>query len=498
MKRAKNQLLSSIKLGIEELILFLIVILNLFDFLEFISPEWDYIKKIISWTAIGILLYRAKLSKLFVGEDNSTNDLILLLGYFLLIIKDLISYASSAINNVSSFLEPFFSFLISNTLQLELIGLYLGIFCLLFVSIRLTFSKKNTHHSILKLISPKLILKKDRSLKFYSKKFLFSFFIVLAFFVIVFSLIMSWLAIAIDAPLLIIGLFSYLLFVLKYRKHFSSGSFLSKFGNFGDKFYTRFIEQLKYKRSALRIITGMLVLHLITDAFTYIMPMLLGFGDKLFIGLLSNSHPWFVDLILSQATNIFSIIILLGIYLFSIAGIIFLLSAPVVLFLALYNKKTFTLKRSFLAFIVTSLIVLVSSQTIKIISLKQTRIYGVDIFAKLIDFSINQASIILFGSVALGIIVFFLAKNNKFKQILDLVLLFVIQIWFLIYVASFYLSIFRYYIFTIPLLASNSFIVIAIFLSFLFIISSAFYLFGLLFFIEDTHFHSKQIILEKK
>src|SRR3989338_1652799 len=80
----------------EELILLLIIFLNIDDFLELISPEWDYIKKIISWTALGYLLYKASLTHLFFGEKHKRLDLMLVLAYFFMTMKNFINYAHIA------------------------------------------------------------------------------------------------------------------------------------------------------------------------------------------------------------------------------------------------------------------------------------------------------------------------------------------------------------------------------------------------------------------
>ena len=499
MKRGQKRVVKAIDIGIEEALLLLIIILNIFDAFEFISPAWDYIKKIISWSALGVILYRAKISKIFTGVANSFNDLLLLFGYFFLIIKDLVSYAASALPETSSFLEPFFSSLVNNASQIELVGLYLGIVCLVFASIRLAFSKSTEHHSVMKLLSPKLNALKNINFKSYAKRFGLMFFIVMVFFVVVFSLVMSWLAIAIDAPLLMIGLFLYLFFVVKHKGAFSPASFLAKFGNYGEKVYTNFIRQLKYRRSALRVVSAMLVLHLVTDAFTYMMPMILGFGDRLYLGLLSTPHSWFVNLISSQFIGgIGQALLLTGIYLFSILGMLFLLGAPIVLLVGLKKKKAFRLSRWFLGLIVTSLTVLLGSQVIRVISLRNSPIYGVDIFAQTLRISQSTATYVLLGGILLGLIVYIISSFKKIRHSLDIILLLLVQLWFIIYVALFFLSIYKYYVLVLPLLFTNSLIVAALFFIVLFIITAAFYLFGTLFFVEDTHRHSRQLIAENR
>ena len=85
---------------IEEIILAIIILLNVFDFLEMLSPSVDYIKKIISWTALGYLLYKASLTKVFFGSSNKKLDLVLIVSYFLLILNKVLFYANLALHEL--------------------------------------------------------------------------------------------------------------------------------------------------------------------------------------------------------------------------------------------------------------------------------------------------------------------------------------------------------------------------------------------------------------
>ena len=229
--------------GIEEIILLSIIILNIFDFFEIISPEFDYIKKIISWTAMGLLLYRINLSKLFIGKKSKQTNILLLTGYFMFIVKDLISYAKSSLDSINTiWLKQFFEVLVNNGSTIEILFLYVGIITLIFASIRLSVlvdkkekeNKKNIYSLLIKLIQKINIKKrKKNNSKPLIKRICIIFFITISFFVVVFNLMVEWLGIAIDAPVLMIGIITYLFFIIKYHKSFNPKSFLYRFGNFG-------------------------------------------------------------------------------------------------------------------------------------------------------------------------------------------------------------------------------------------------------------------------
>ena len=61
----------------------------------------DYSKKIISWGALGYLLYSASLSKIFFGVKNKNLDLMLVLSYFMLIFNKITGYAFAAVVEIN-------------------------------------------------------------------------------------------------------------------------------------------------------------------------------------------------------------------------------------------------------------------------------------------------------------------------------------------------------------------------------------------------------------
>ncbi len=85
---------------IEELVLTLLILLNVFDFFEYLPADLDYIKKIISWSALGYLLYKASLTRIFFNEKHAHIDIILILSYFMLIFKNLVLFSSEVVEDL--------------------------------------------------------------------------------------------------------------------------------------------------------------------------------------------------------------------------------------------------------------------------------------------------------------------------------------------------------------------------------------------------------------
>jgi len=66
---------------IEEIILLFIILLNIMDFLEILPGDLDYAKKIISWSALGYLLYKASLTRIFFNNKHKFVDFALIISY---------------------------------------------------------------------------------------------------------------------------------------------------------------------------------------------------------------------------------------------------------------------------------------------------------------------------------------------------------------------------------------------------------------------------------
>lgn len=501
MGRENSGFMGRFNLGIEEIILLGIIILNVFDVLEMLSPEWDYVKKIVSWTALGMVLYKSQLSKLFSGIKKSLIDGLLLTGFFTLIVKDLVSYSKTAFeSSTGSFLQSFFSVIITNSTTINVFSIYIGVFILLFASIRLSFIKSNDSSSIFKILRIEQKENQKVSFPIFLKRIVIIFLVVLAFFLIVFNLLVQWLAIAIDAPLLMIGIIFYLVIVFKKHKKISASSFLFRFGNFGNVFYKKFINHLKDPRDALRILSGILVLHLITDALTFLMPLLFGIGDALYLSLIPHSYPsiWFM---LSSQLYLFSSqgILVLGeiflSYLLSVFALLVLLGGPVLLMIGLYTHKSFRLPKFVVALSLSSLVPLLGLGLVSISSLKNQGVFGVDFYLNTLqNTSLLLPILIMFGVLFFSFIIVLSIK--KLRVYIDSFFVFVLQLWFVIYMGMYAYSVLSYFVNSIDSLFSSKMWLLLLFFILTGFITFLFYLVGTIFFVEDTHTHTHSIIKE--
>lgn len=497
--KKEKKTLTKFEVGIEEIILITIILLNVFDMLKILSPEWDYVKKIISWTALGMIFYKINLTKIFCGYENKKIDLILLIGYFSLIIKNFISYAFVAIHEESNLLTPLYRIIIDNFVQINIFSIYVGIILLAIASIYFSLKLGVKKPSILyHLHETDKSEKKDEKNKYKNKlqnenkiennkeylneikhiKKFFSFFIVSSlFFVGVFNLIMEWLAISIDAPLLVSGLAIYFFLIFKNRDKFKVGTFLNKFGNFGEKFYENILEHLKYKKSLVLVVGGILTLHMFTDMFNYIWAYIFNLFDPLYHSIINTEK---ISLITLYLDNIFNLsitesIVIFLIYLLNIIGIIFLLGYSTYLWYAMYKKKKIHQNKYLNSILITSIIFTIFHPLFSFKLISNSGIYGIKIYTNMI--SLNN----LFFSILISILMLMFLFSNKAKlnNFFDKFLIVTSQIFFLYYVLMFFYSICTYYIITIINFVEMANFILFMFFTLLFVSNILFYFVGI-------------------
>lgn len=485
------------EIGIEEIILFIIIVLNILDVFEVIGGDLDYIKKIISWVALGLLMYKVKLSKLFVGRDSKWLDFALIMGYFLLTIKNLVSYAAVELEGATVFLKEFFEFLVSHAASIEIWGIYVGLVILLFVSIHLSF-KYISNPSLMHLIHAKESKPKD------FKDFLFRlvtvFGVVLSFFLVFFNLIMEWLAIAIDAPLLMIGLATYVFFLVKHKEHFSQKSFLKRFGDYGSSLYESVLKGIQYRKTFFKTISAMIILHMLTDTYAFVWPYIVGFGDRLYSGLLSSAHVSAFELFSSQIRNLpFIEIFSLGlIYLGNCVALLFFLLFPVYSWFVFYKNRTVHPKPLQLSILVSSLVMFFLAPTFKISPLFGEQLFGVDILGQTATSSFSFLSVVIVA-LAAGLFIELYASHIEHEKWVLLLLLFVSQAFLVIYMGFYLFSISSFYVSTLVFVFFKSMYVLLFFFGLLFLITILFYILGVGQFVLTTFRHfMEHVSLERK
>ncbi|MCH8003149.1 MAG: hypothetical protein IH934_00825 [Nanoarchaeota archaeon] len=467
---------------LEEVILILIIILNILDFFEILPADIDFAKKIISWTALGYILYKASLTKIFFNNQKRSVDILLIISYFMLIFKNIIIFSSGIIDEFFVFYD-FQKFILNNSPILEFYSLIIGSILILILaiysSIYIDVKKPSLMHIIHEEGKPKTLYK-------YFIRIITVYLVYIAFFVVVFNFVMEWLAIAIDAPIIMIALLFYLFIVIRHYRKYNAESLIYRIGEFGEKFYEKLISLFHYKKTIFLGISGMIVLHLLTDAISFIIPYIFIFRDTLYFTQLGAGHDALLTLFLGQIKNLpfleqFS---LFFVYLLNLIGILFFLIMPSIFWYIAFTRKKFYLSKFKIGLIFSSILVFILAPVFNISRLIQPSILGVDIktsFANNILY--NNFFYILFFAFIFFLAVYFLSDNYRKGMIYAIILSSVI--FFAYYIYLFFTSLIFYYTDIIRTLFVTSHFILSFYFLLFLTINILFYIAGSIMFINE-------------
>lgn len=476
--------------GIEEIILITLIYLNIIDFLEVIPSDLDYAKKIISWVGLGLLLYKVSPTKIFFGQKNKKFDISLIIIYFLFIMKNMVAYSKVALELTHGGLRELYKFILANTYFFENTLIKIGIILIMALALLMTFKLKVKKPSTLDVIHNSESIKK--SFVSITKRFLSILIVIFGFFFIVFNLMMEWLAIAIDAPLLMIGLGGYFMLAIKYKHTFKSSKAIYDLGNMGEKFYEKFIVLFQSKKIYLGII-GMLVLHLLTDIGNFVLPYIFSIHDDLYFGQFTNIHRPLIYLFNSEKLGLLinQIPELLLIYLLNITTLLLFMIIPALIWKKLSNNESIHLPKFILVILYTGIPAFLFTPLFKIQRLGEQSLRGIDILSQKIlantAFSLDSVLIL---SLILGVITFVIV-NTKFKPLLDLFTFFVSATFFGRYLFLYFTDLLTYYQESLIFLLNNSEIIMSIFIILSIIYAIIFYVGGFFIYIYSAIFEQK-------
>jgi hypothetical protein len=466
----------------EIFILFFLIVLNVLEFFNWLPADIAYIEKIVSWSALAYLLYKIGISDILFGNRQIHIDLILIISYFLLIINKFVGYSQSAIGE-SRLLVPLFTLVIDNAIALEKIGFYIGCFLIIIVSFYITFVIEFKEPSFFHAIYGKG--KSKRSLITLIEGIIV-FLIVTGFFIIIFNLIMEWLTIALDSPIIVLAILFYLFKMHGYGRSMDKETVIYKISEAAEEFYKQFINLFHKKETIFLGISGMLVLHLLTDFGTYIIPYIFGVKEGLYFSQLGQGHMPIFQLLISDLGSVFTSIdklSLIILYIFNIMAMLFFFLSPCFIWYILYSKKDIGIRNMYLALILTSMYIFLVSPIFTVKELDTKNILGVDIQTNSILQYNTNVTYTLIISAFLFIIAVMLGLIIK-KAIVTLVTY--CSLMFLgIYALKYFINLTQYYLASLQILFSQQSYFLVFFIIIFQLITFVFYLGGYLAFLHE-------------
>ncbi len=420
---------------IELLIVLFLIILNIFDLLEYLSPTFDYIDKISGIIAIAYLIYLISPTKIILGTKDKVVDFTLITSFILLMFNKITTAAATTfealkenaqsiieiskttadatikftwdvanVNHLTSadlttlFYQKVFSFLdfshpivyfkvtdgtneqllaatttsfsitnlsnyidgslfyilkiiTENQVFIEKTAFYAGGILLILLAIYCAWKEKINPSSFLHVLHGDTKRFHKKPLRAIAIFLCFNF-----FFLFIFQLMVEWLGVVIDAPIAFLGILIMFMVMIKYRHLFGAGHIITVLGETGEDIYEEFISLFHTPYGVALGLSGILILHLLTDFAIYIISYTIFQHEMLYfdqgpVFFAAHHIPLFsvTDLFtqaktsllfydLARTVNALEIIQIIWVYLLNIIGIIFLFLAPAYIWFVLFGK----------------------------------------------------------------------------------------------------------------------------------------------------------------
>ena len=271
-------------------------------------------------------------------------------------------------------------------------------------------------------------------------------------------------------------------------------------GSFGEKFYVRVINSLHSKRGLMLAVSAMIVLHLVTDLGTFLVPYTTGIKNPLYFENLGPNHDpvfSFNDILrwdeeeqslykldYNESEDRVDKFNVTYIYIMNLIALIFLLFTPAYLWYLIFMEKKRKITKAHILFFVTSVFIYINVPVFIMsrIPKENKTLVGVDILTQGIPAIQFEYLMVVIASILLGIIFFALSFNERIKKYITIGCILVSMLFFLNYIYLFSTAISGYYVEIIKFLFMNSRYFRAGYFLIFFTMTIIFYVFGTLFF----------------
>lgn len=286
-------------------------------------------------------------------------------------------------------------------------------------------------------------------------RFIVVFLALLFFSLFVFNLVMEWLAVAIDAPILMVALAVSVL-LLTHHAHFSVGAWADWVTSFGTNFIEPFT-RLFYRRSTVLLgVSGLLVLHLLTEIGNFLLPFVAPMRDSLYLSQLGPGHDNVFALAIHEFSgSLFADTSLVLVTALVVLAWFLLLAMPGYIWYKIFRLRHENNARHhprfapwLLALYYASLPIAFLVPLITFRRLEHTGLVGVDFFTR--SFSASGALVSAQQALLLALIIFvvvFVLGQFSIRRFLYVVPLLASIVFMGFYVFYFFMSSFAYYLY---------------------------------------------------
>ena len=483
--------LKGFAVSIGEIILIIMIYFNIIDFLNVMPPEMDYFNKILSWIGLAVLIYGVSPTKIFFGKKHKFYDIVIIIAYFFLVMKNVTSWAQVSVEETTGSLRSLQELILAQSNFFEITSIVIGVSLLVILAVVFASTLEIYSPSTLDIIHESG--KPSRNPLKFLLRFLSIFVVLVGFFVIVFNLLLEWLALAIGSPLVVIGIGGYFIFSIRFKSKFKASKFIYAMANFGNDFYNEFLYLFQSRKIYLGII-GMLIFHLLTDIGNFMIPYLTTIKNDMYFGLVRENHTPIITLFLQEIPKIGNSEVL-GLTVSYIANSFLLLSLLVIpgfIWYKLSKKKPIEFNSIFLTMFYFSIPFFLLSPLFKFKTFNQAGLRGVDILSQEIlkNTAYTLNSILVLASIV-GLMVFWLTFT-RFKPMLYITTFFLSCGFFGYYIYLYFTDMTAYFIETVSYLMSSSEYITGGFMVMLLLITILFYLGGFISYIFAVVLHKAE------
>lgn len=463
-----------LKNAVENFFLFIIVILNFFDFIEQLPSDLDFIKKIISWTLMIYLLYHLGFTKILIGYKNWFIDILLLISYTLFIFKDLIYYL---FNTELFYFDNLSKLIITYQSEINYYAFNLSAIIMIFLAFYISKHEKIDYDSLLGTFTI--------DIKSFFLKFIISLLSISFVSYFIFNIVFQWFSIVIDAPIFMAAIVYYF---FGARKYHSTESKLHKIASLGDRLLQKFITLFHSKRTIPIGLISLLTLHLFTDLYVFIIPTFIKLKDSLYYGaLVKTTNLTIFQLFIQNAKglDIYGIINLAVIYLSNLGFIVTLFIAPALIIKGIIERKSLVFHPIDKLVVIPTFLIYFIFPVYKITNFNSSisHITGVNITINQIMITpLLNFALLIFLFIMLAVILIYRFKFSD-MTIVSLILIFIPLVD---YVKKYFVSTSYYYIELIRKASSIENTLIVMFLFIFLLLITLFYWTSISLFIYET------------
>ncbi|MBI2654215.1 hypothetical protein HYX02_05400 [Candidatus Woesearchaeota archaeon] len=498
-----KEVLRKLEFGVLEFFVGALMVIGIVGYFGSVPADFDWIDHTISFILFTYLFYKLNITSILFGKTSKAANLVIVLSYFSLFFKDIISYTSlDAFKfKVITFVDNFYLFFSNNLPLTNLVTFYIGVLGILVISFYLTKKINISHPSLLYALHQKELKNKP-------VKFIWIFVLLLGFYYFIYNIILEWLEFTLDDPVIATGIVFFIYKISMHRQKFHADNFVFKIGDFSSKLYSKFVSLFHYKKTLPLAISGLLILHALSDLGVFAYSLVFS-KENFYLGLLRYEHVPFLKLFLEDAKSMpsFAIVPLFIAYLLNALSLMIFLLIPVVVWVSLFSRKGFHINNAFLFFIYSSVVayILLPGYIIQPITELSIRgavigeneaVGGIDVLSLpllesksiLDDFFPNKSTVIVAVSIVailFGLIVYAFSFRPKIKKELYAISIIGGMVFYTIYLYYFFSSLLAYFYDGILATISTLNFLIGMILAIFLILSIMFYIGGYLMFLYE-------------